>query len=362
MKDFFKTEYKLLIALGIIACYILFADTLLYPLENTLKTVINFFVIFAVMLLCSFSVIRHADALAIKLGEPYGTLILTLSVITIEVIAISAVMLTGTDNPTLARDMMFAVLMIVLNGLVGISLLIGGWKYKQQDFNLQSTNTYLSVLSALAVLSLILPNFTQASSVGTFSHLQTFFVIIVTLALYVIFLGIQSIRHKDFFTLDSDDTGHHDIKTKSMGFHVLMLVLYMVPIVVLSKKLAVIVDYGTNIIGAPVALGGMLVAILVLSPEGLASIKAARHNNLQRSINICFGSALATISMTIPAVLLISVFTGESIVLGLESTEMTLLFLTLFVSMLNFSGGKSNIMHGALHILLFLIYLLLIFD
>lgn len=362
MKDFFKNEYKLLIATAVVAIYMLFDSTLLYPLENTISTIINFLVIFTIMLLCSFSVIKHADALAQKLGEPYGTLILTLSVISIEVVAISAVMITGSDNPSLARDMMFAVLMIVLNGLVGFSLLIGGWKYKQQNFNLQGVNTYLSLIAALSVLTLVMPAFTRSTEVGTFSTIQTIFAIVVTLGIYLIFLGIQSIRHKDFFTLGLDSDSHHYVQTKSLGYHTILLLLYMVPIVLLSKKLAIVVDYGAVHLGLPIALGGMLVAILVLSPEGLASIQAAKNNNLQRSVNICFGSAAATISLTVPAVLLISLFTGEAIVLGLEAPEMVLLLLTLFVSHVNFSSGKTNIMHGALHLLLFMLYLVLIFD
>lgn len=362
MKTFLKEEYRLLIAVLVATCYLVFGEALLYPLENIIPTVLNFLVIFAIMLLCSFSVIKHADALAQKLGEPYGTLILTLSVISIEVVAISAVMITGSDNPSLARDMMFAVLMIVLNGLVGLSLLIGGWKHRQQNFNLQGVNTYLSLIATLSVLALVMPVFTRSTEVGTFSTVQTGFAIVVTLGVYLIFLGIQSIRHKDFFTLGLEDDSHHHIKTKSLGYHTLLLLLYMIPIVLLSKKLAIVVDYGAVHLGLPIALGGMLVAILVLSPEGLASIKAAKKNNLQRSVNICFGSAAATISLTVPAVLLISLFTGKHIVLGLESPEMVLLLLTLFVSLVNFSSGKTNIMHGALHLLLFMLYLVLIFD
>ena len=361
IKTFLRSEYTLLIGFAAVAVYLFFGDTLIYPLENVVMTAVNLAVIFTVMLAGSFSVIRHADALAVKLGEPYGTLLLTLSVITIEVVAISMVMVTGEDNPTLARDMMFAVLMIVLNGLVGVSLLIGGWRYVQQQFNLQGVNTYLAVLSTLAVFTLILPIFTRASSVGTFSHVQTFFVIIVTLALYAIFLGIQTIRHKEFFVSGGEAADHEDTE-RGIGYHAVLLLLYMIPIVILSKKLAVIVDFGIGSAGAPAALGGMLVAILVLSPEGLASVSAARKNNLQRSMNICFGSALATISLTVPSVLLVSLATGETVVMGLSHPEAVLLALTLFISTINFGSGKSNMLHGALHLVLFLIYLLLIFD
>lgn len=321
-----------------------------------------FLLLFVVMLWSSFGVVRHADGLAARLGEPYGTLILTLSVISIEVIMISSVMLTGSHNPTLGRDVMFSVLMIVLNGLVGLSLLLGGIRHVEQSYNLQGANSFLGILIPLSLLGLILPNFTESTRAGTFSMEQVAFLVVTNVVLYLAFLGIQTMRHKDYFVGEAEDSGHHSKRSLSVGAHTFLLVAYMLPIVLLSKKLALIVDYGIYELGAPSDLGGMIVAVLVLSPEGMAAIKAARANNLQRSINICLGSALATIGMTIPAVLLIGLLTSKTIVLGLNNVDSLLLVLTLLVSMVNFSSGKSNVFQGVIHLTQFFCYVILIFD
>ncbi len=321
-----------------------------------------FLLLFVVMLWSSFGVVRHADGLAEQLGEPYGTLILTLSVISIEVIVISAVMLTGSHNPTLGRDVMFSVLMIVLNGLVGLSLLLGGVRHVEQTFNLQGANSFLGILIPLSVLGLILPNFTESTSIGTFSLEQIVFLVVMNVVLYLAFLGMQAMRHRHYFVGDNEGYNRKSEKKLSVSSHTLLLLCYMVPIVLLSKKLAVIVDYGIYELGAPSDLGGMIVAILVLSPEGMAAIRAAIANNLQRSINICLGSALATIGMTIPAVLLIGILTSKTIVLGLNNVDALLLVLTLLVSMVNFASGKSNLFQGVTHLTLFFCYMILIFD
>ncbi|WP_252176995.1 hypothetical protein [Endozoicomonas sp. 4G] len=321
-----------------------------------------FLVLFVAMLWSSFGVVRHADVLAGQLGEPYGTLILTLSVISIEVIVISAVMLTGSHNPTLGRDVMFSVLMIVLNGLVGLSLLLGGARHVEQTFNLQGANSFLSILIPLSVLGLILPNYTESTRIGTFSPGQIIFLVVINIVLYLAFVGMQAMRHRHYFVGDNEGSDHRAEKRLSVLSHTLLLFCYMIPIVLLSKKLAVIVDYGIAELGAPTDLGGMIVAILVLSPEGMAAIRAARANNLQRSINICLGSALATIGMTIPAVLLIGTLTSRTVVLGLNNVDALLLVLTLLVSMVNFSSGKSNLFQGMTHLTLFFCYIMLIFD
>ncbi|MEO0794494.1 MAG: calcium:proton antiporter [Verrucomicrobiota bacterium] len=366
-KPFYRAELSLIIGLISAGLFLLFGKGWLADLSNLPLTLFLFVWLFAVMLWSSFGVVKHADCLAIKLGEPYGTLILTLSVITIEVIMVSAVMLTGSENPTLGRDMMFAVVMIVLNGLVGLCLFIGGLKHHQQEFNLQGANVFLSVLIPLAVLGLLLPNFTKATEPGTFSTSQAIFIIVATAALYGAFLAIQTMRHRPFFMAptngDGDDHDDHgNLEIRSIPYHVALLVLSMVPIVLLSKKIAVIIDHGIANAGAPAALGGFLVAILVLAPEAMAAIKASLQNRLQRSMNICLGSALATIGLTVPAVLLIGMFTGKKVVLGLSPVGEILLVLTLAVSAVNFSAPRTNVVQGLIHLILFSTYCLLIFD
>ena len=321
------------------------------------------------MLWASFGVVRHAEALAVRLGEPYGTLILTISVIAIEVSLISAVMLTGSDSPTLGRDMMFSVLMIVLNGMVGLSLLLGGYRHVEQSFNLQSANTFLAVLIPLAALSLVLPNFTRSTPDPSFTVPQAEFLIVVTVGLYAVFLAMQTIRHRGYFTTpgreipEGEEHPDRPITTmRSVSFHSLLLVGFMIPIVLLSKKLAIIIDFGIAEVGAPTDFGGVLVAVLVLAPEAITALRAALSNELQRSINISLGSALATIGLTVPAVLVIGIVTGNKVVLGLDSVEMFMLGLTFFVTYINLSGGKSNLLQGFIHLILFAAYIALLFD
>ena len=369
-----RRELGLIAGILTTAAFALFGKPWLAGLGVDLPTGALFLWLFVVMLWGSFGVVRHADCLAIKLGEPYGTLILTLSVISIEVTMIATVMLTGSDNPTLGRDMMFAVIMIVLNGLIGLSIFIGGLRHLEQRHNLQGARTFFTVLIPLAVLSLILPNYTDATAVGTYSRSQMLFLTLSTMALYGAFLAIQTMRHSGYFVAPAgsdDDTPEHaavelhdhgDLVIRSIPFHGVMLVAYMLPIVLLSKSMAKLIDFGIGGAGAPAALGGVLVAILVLAPEGLAAIEAAKSDRLQRSINICLGSGLATIGLTVPAILAISLFTGIPVVLGLAPAESVLLMLTLLVGAINASSERTNIIQGLVHLILFAAYIVLIFD
>jgi len=326
--------------------------------------------LFAVMLWLSFAVVRHAESLAVLLGEPLGTLILTLSVIVIEVALISAVMLTGDQRPALARDTMFAVVMIVLNGLVGLSLLMGGLRHRFQSYNLQGANAYLAVLMPLAVISLILPRFTPSAPGGELSQLQVVFLIVMTVVLYGAFLAIQTVTLSDIFkptaadgtALTDEAHGHHDLVVATVPFHGIALIAAMLPIVLLSKSLAVYIEHGIGELGLPAALGGFLIAALVLTPEGLGAIQAARGNQLQRAVNLCLGSALATIGLTVPAVLTIGWVTGKPVELGLDSPEIVILALTLVVSLVTFVSSRTNVLLGVVHLALFAAYVMLIFD
>jgi Ca2+:H+ antiporter len=318
------------------------------------------------MLWSTFAVVRHADALAIILGEPYETLILTLAVISIEVMMISAVMLTGSSNPGLARDTMYAVLMIVLNGMVGITLLIGAHRHYEQEYNLEGTKAFLAVLVPISFLGLLLPTYSESTSDASLTTGQQVFFIVLVVALYGVFLAIQTVRHRPYFMAPGDDSvgddHHHDIETRSIPFHAVLLVAYMVPIVVLSKMIAKPIDFTITQLGAPAALGGFIVAALVLTPEVIAAIGAARADNLQRSVNILLGSAVATIGLTIPAVLAISFFTGLPVLLGLSPKHGLMLVLTLFLSFMTFSGRRTSVLQGAVHLVVFAAYIMLIFD
>ena len=362
----FKEEVGLLIGLATLVFFLTAGSTFLSNLSGWLTPLALFVWLFPVMLWLSFRVVAHADCLAVKLGEPYGTLILTLSVIAIEVVMISAVMLTGDTNPALGRDMMFAVLMIVLNGLIGASLLVGGLFHLEQEHNLQGANMFLVVLFPLASLNLLLPNYTVSTEPGTLSYMQMIFQVAASLALYVVFLALQTMRHQGFFVAAENtphsDHGHEGLVIRSLPYHGLMLLANMLPIVLLSKSMAVLIDFQMAELKTPAALGGVLIALLVLAPEGLAAIRSARENHLQRSVNVCLGSALATIGMTVPAVLCIGLVTGNKIVLGLSQVDSLLLLTTLAVSVVTFSCTKTNVVHGVVHMILFFAYIVMIFD
>ena len=363
---YIREEVGLLAGLFTLACFLLMGKDWLSGMSGFTLPLLLFFWLFPAMLWLSFGVVKHADCLAIKLGEPYGTLILTLAVISIEVVMITAVMLTGEKNPALARDMMFAVLMIVLNCLVGISLLCGGIRHLEQVHNLQGANTFLVVLIPLAILTLILPNYTVSSEPGSYSTMQMVFGALASGALYAAFLVIQTMRHQGFFMIPGGDPeGEHDhmnLVVRSTGYHALLLFCNMLPIVLLSKSMAKIIEYQLDALNAPVALGGVLIAILVLAPEGLAAIKSALADRLQRSVNICLGSALATIGLTVPAILMIGLFSDKLVILGLDPVDSVLLVTTLIVSMVTFANSKTNIIHGIVHLILFITYLVMIFD
>jgi Ca2+:H+ antiporter len=272
-------------------------------------------------------------------------------------------MLTGPPVSFLARDTMFAVVMIVFNGMAGLSLLLGGLRYREQTYNLQGANAYLAVIVPLAVVGLILPNFTESSPGPTLSRLHEIFLIGMSLGLYGVFVGIQTARHRAYF-LDPEEGEevHTGPPPRSRTWHGTFLIAYIVPIVLLSKQIAVPIDFGVRRFDAPEAVVGFLVAVLVLSPESLAAVRAALANHLQRAINLLLGSVLASISLTIPAVLVIGLLTERTVILGLQPIDSILLALTLFISTLTFASGRSNVLLGAVHLLLFLAYLMLIFE
>jgi len=367
-----RAEASVIVAAVSVAILYTIGKTWLEGQENAMLLGAIFVWLFIVMLWSSFTAVGHADALAELLGEPLGTLVLTLSVVCIEASIIAAVMLHAGPNPTLARDTMLAVLMIVLNGMVGLALLIGGFRHREQSYNLQGARSYLSVLITLATLSLILPRFTVTTHDPTLSPAQGLFIGGFTLLLYATFLAMQTVRHRDHYVEAVGESqvaadaghehGHVGGEPRSLAYHASFLLLTLVALVLLSKKLAIVVDFGTEALGLPEALGGLLVAVLVLSPEGLASLRAAAANHLQRAVNICLGSSLATVSLTVPAVVVIGMLGGIRVQLGLAPTELVLLVLTLFLSVMTFGAVRTNMLQGAVHLVVFFAYLVLIFQ
>jgi Ca2+:H+ antiporter len=362
-----RAEFALLISLGTAAIFFGIGNRLVEITTHPVGLIVTFLWLFGVVLWSAMCVVRHADSLAIKFGEPYGTLILTLAAISIEVAMISTAMLHGANNPTLARDAMFAVVMIAFGGLVGLSLLLGGLRHREQHYNLQGANSYLNVIMALAVLGLVLPNFTTSTSGPTLSAAQEIFLVMVSVSLYAIFLLIQTMRHSHYFVESQDVVArpastHHQLPMRSTAYHAGMLVIYLVAVVLLAEKFAVPLDNSIEQFGMPQAFGGAIIAALVLAPEGLSAIHAALRNQLQRSVNILLGSVLATIGLTIPAVLTIGLVTKRPVTLGVQGGNLPLLVLTLAVSVVTFTSGKTNVLQGCIHLLLFAVFLLLIFS
>jgi Ca2+:H+ antiporter len=310
-----------------------------------------------------FAAVHHAEVVAERIGEPFGTLLLTLSVTIIEVALIATIMLGEQTVTTLARDTVFAVVMIVCNGLVGVCILAGGLRYREQDIQVSGSSLYLSVLSVLATITLIMPNYTLTTPGPVFSASQLGFDSVVTILLYGVFLYTQTVRHRDYFVAGAA-AANHDGPPSSNRMIVLstgLLLISLLAVVLLAKKFAQVVDAGAALIGAPPAFAGILVALLILLPEGVAAIAAARRNDLQKSINLALGSSLATIGLTIPAVAVVAYELDKQLVLGLPPQEMVLLALTLVLSLLTLGSGRTNILFGLVHLVVFAVFMFLVF-
>jgi len=362
-RPLWRDEWPLLVVWASAAAWLLHGKVWIAHLSSLAPaTGLLAWVCFAI-LLSAFAVVRHADVLAERFGEPYGTMILTFAVISLEVFMIAALMLDG-GQPALARDTMYSVIMIVLAGLVGVCLLLGGLKFHEQSFNLQGAGSYLAMIIPLAAIGLVLPDFTRSGAHQAFSPPHAVALVVLSVATYGVFLLVQTSRYRGFFTSPAEaDAPHTHLPShRPSAFHATLLVAYIIPVVILAKKLAGVLDFTTQTSGLPIAVGGLVVAALLLAPEGLAAVEAALRNQLQRSINILLGSVLATIGLTIPAALAISLLTGHEVTLGLDPAEVTMLLIVLAVSMLTFGQGRTNMLQGAVHLLIFGVYLFLVFD
>lgn len=308
-----------------------------------------------------FVAVYHAEVVALRVGEPFGTLVLALAVTIIEATLIVSMMIVGAnDTSVLARDTVFAAVMIVCNGIVGLCLLIGGIQHREQSFHLQGANAALSVLIALTTLTLALPNVTTTTSGPTFNPPQLVFAATVSLILYGSFLFVQTVRHRDYF-LPAEAGGEQShsffpanrIALSSAG----LLLVSLVVVVALAKALTPALERGVAAVEAPRGVVGIVVAGLVLLPEGVASYRAANANRMQTSINLALGSVLATIGLTIPVVASASIALHKPLVLGLGTKEELLLALTLIVSILTIGTGRTTVLQGVVHLVLFAVFL-----
>ena len=318
----------------------------------------------AVALIASvLAAVHHAELVAHKVGEPFGTLILAIAVTVIELgLIITLMTAPGSPAPTLARDTVFAAVMIILNGLVGACLLIGGLRHGEQSFQQTGVSASLATLSALTVLTLVLPNFTLSAPGPVYAPSQLGFVAVVSFLLYATFVGVQTVRHRDYFLPEAAAMTDCDVHAappsrQATTISSVLLIACLGAVVLLAKALAPVIEASVDAAGAPEAVVGVIIAALVLLPESVAAIRAARVDRLQTSLNLGLGSALATIGLTIPAVAALSLALGLPIALGLDAKSTVLLFLTLIVSTLSLGTGRTTVLQGAVHLMIFAVYL-----
>jgi Ca2+:H+ antiporter len=311
-----------------------------------------------------FAAVYHADVIAHRTGEPYGTLVLTVAVTVIEVALILSIMLAGEGRPSLARETVFSVIMVVCNGVVGLCLVLGGLRYGEQGFRLPGTSAYLVVLMPLATLTLVLPTYTISAPGPYYSTSQLVFESLATLALYAVFLYVQTVRHRDYFLSDMGGASEdHAVAPtgRQLWESIVLLLIGLTAVVLLAKGVAGSLESMVMAMGAPLDSVGLLVAMLVLLPETVAALRAAVRNELQKSLNLALGSSLATIGLTIPAVSLLAIVLGQPLQLGIGMRDLVLLILTFAVSLVTFGGGRTNILPGFVHLVLFAIFVFLIF-
>ncbi len=304
--------------------------------------------------------VHHAEVIAHKVGEPFGTLVLAIAVTVIEVSLIVSLMLSNAgDATTLARDTVFAAIMIILNFIIGICLLAGAVRHHEQRFTLKGMTAALGVLAAMAVLSLILPNYTLSTSGPTYAPSQLLFVAVVSLILYGTFVLVQTVRHRDYFLPSTDDKDDHAAPPsgRATGIAFAALLVALVSVVLLAKTLSPTIEAAVLGAGLPLTVVGVVIAALVLAPESLAAYKSARRNRLQTSLNLALGSALATIGLTIPSVAIVSLVLDLPLALGIDAKSMTLLALSLFVATLSLGTGRTTVLQGVVHLVIFAAYL-----
>ncbi len=316
------------------------------------------------LVVCAVRAMAHADRLAERYGEPVGTIVLTIAAITIEVASVCAMMLGDGGSDTAARDSMFAVIMLILNGLVGGCMVVGTWRTGEQRFNPDSASAYLPLIIALGTLTMVLPRFCDSTIGGYMSDPMEIFVAATSIVVYGGFLWLQVSRYRGYFATSATpgDKAAHHAGTVHVPSAVLLLLASLGVVVLCADAMAGRVPSLLRASGSPPAIGGVLVAAMVLFPEGLAAIKASARGDMQRSINVLLGSAGATIGLTVPAVLVVRALTGKDPELGLEPPYIVLLSLTFLVSAVHLARGRVNMIQGIIHLLIMLAWVMTIYD
>jgi Ca2+:H+ antiporter len=307
-----------------------------------------------------FAAVHHADVVAHRVGEPYGTLVLALAVTLIEVALIVSLMIAGGEEAAgLARDTVFAAVMIILNGIIGLCLLVGGFKHREQSFSLDGVSAALVALGAIVVLTLVFPNYTVTTPGPYYSPSQLVLIAIVSLVIYGAFVFAQTIGHRGIFVPDdpAEAQRHAPHSNGVTAASAILLLACLAAVVLLAKKLAPSLEAAVAHAGAPNAVVGVIIAAIVLLPEGLAAVRAARANRLQTSLNLALGSALASIGLTIPTVSVLSLYMQTRLMLGIDTKSTVLLMLSLFITAIALRTGRTILMHGIVLLVIFVVYL-----
>lgn len=319
-------------------------------------------VVSAVLLFVTVSAaVHHAEIVALRIGEPFGAILLAVAVTVIEVSLIVSILLGAPEGESaIARDTVFAAIMITLNGIVGICLVAGGVRYHESGFQARAATSALALLGTVAVLALVLPNFTLSVSGPIYAAPQLIFVAVVSLALYALFLYVQTVSHRSDF-LDAIAPSDHAAPPsgRAFGIGLLFLPIALLAVVLLADMLAHPVEMAVARAGLPNALVGVVIALVVLMPEGTAALRAARANRVQTSLNFALGSALASICLTIPTVAVLSLVLGQTLILGLAAEHIVLLMLSLFVATLTLATGRTTVLHGGIHLVIFAAFVVL---
>ncbi|HEX5522854.1 MAG TPA: ionic transporter y4hA [Pedococcus sp.] len=310
--------------------------------------------------------VHHAEVVAHRVGEPFGSLVLAVAVTVIEVALIVTLMVSGgKDTASLARDTVFAAVMITANGIVGLSLFVGAVRYRLISFNAEGTGAALATVTTLAVLTMVVPTFTTSAAGPEFSTGQLAFAAVASLALYAMFVSMQTRRHRDFFlpvTSDGDlleDEHAQPPTNRETRDSLLLLLLSLVAVVGLAKVESPAIESAVAAAGFPQSFVGVVIALLVLLPETLAAVRAAQRNRIQISLNLALGSAMASIGLTIPAIALASIWLPGPLLLGLGATQMVLLALTVVVSVLTVVPGRATRLQGGVHLVLLAAFIFL---
>ncbi|QOF76423.1 calcium:proton antiporter [Variovorax sp. 38R] len=357
----------------VVGLFVAFGDKWLAAPISPVVAGCVFLALFVTILAASFGVVREADHLAHQLGEPYGTLILTLSIVSIEVILIASVLLGPGEFPTIGRDSIFAVMMIILNLVIGICLIAGSARHGDQEYNAQGATAYVSMIVLLTGTALVLPNHTTGA--GEFTPVQAIGMSVLTAVLYGAFLWMQMRSHQRFFiqpapgqmsvrataSSPAAQAEHASLDKHAVVVRSLLLLAMILPIVLLAHYLAVVTDYGIAAAGAPAAVGGVLIAIIVFTPESITAVRAAMNNEMQRAVNLCLGAFVSTVGLTVPAVLVIGLVTGKQVLMGISGAETLLFAVTAVLSLLSFNGQRTSPIQGLMHLMLFAVYGMLLF-